>query len=350
MSEPLLEVSNLDIHYSTRQSTIHAVTDASFEIAEEEYHGLVGESGSGKSTIAKSIVGALDSNGEVVDGTIKYRGKEIQNYSEKQLNEEIRWKEISVIPQQAMNSLDPVMRISDQAVELAKTHTDWSKQETLEELRELFDTVGLPPSRINNYPHQFSGGMQQRVVIALALLLKPSLIIADEPTTALDVIMQDQIMDYINRLKTEFGVSMLFITHDIAVINENCDRISVLHGGQVAETGSVTDVYDWPHHPYTILLRHAFPDLRSPDKQLGVIEGSPPKLHQEVNQCTFADRCPWSVDGCYKEAPPLEPVADGDNHVASCIRSDEIPDLAEDFLEESGNDNATEFARTEVQE
>jgi len=332
MTDPILEVDGVDIRYRTEGDDVYAVNNASFEIGQKDYFGLVGESGCGKSTLADAIVGGLDNNGEVTDGSIKFKGKEIQDFSESEFNEGIRWKEISVIPQSSMNSLDPVMKLSEQAIEIAHYHTDLSNSEAVDRLRELFDVVGLSESRIHDYPHQFSGGMQQRAIIAFALFLRPSLIIADEPTTALDVIMQDQIIDYINGLKDDWDVSMLLITHDISVVFENCDSIAVMHGGQVAETGTVEDVFDRPRHPYAILLQNAFPDVRFPDRELAVIDGHPPQLRDEVDFCTFADRCPYSKPECYDGAPAAEPVEGDDDHQAWCIRADEMDELAADHL------------------
>nr|WP_233340973.1 ABC transporter ATP-binding protein [Haloprofundus sp. MHR1] len=338
MTEPILEFEDVNIKYRTRgDSDVHAVNNASFTIGEHEYFGLVGESGCGKSTIADSVVGGLDDNGEVVSGKIKFKGKEIQDFSEKQFNKEIRWKEISVIPQSSMNSLDPVMKLSDQAIEMAKYHTDLSKREAVDRLRELFDVVGIPESRIHNYPHQFSGGMQQRTIIAFSLFLQPSLIIADEPTTALDVIMQDQILDYINALKDDWDVSMLMITHDISIVFENCDTMAVMHGGQMAESGSVVDVFDRPRHPYSILLQNAFPDIRYPDRELAVIEGHPPQLTEVPDYCTFADRCPWATAECYDGAPEPVDVGGGDDHRAWCVHADEMETLAAEHLSTSRN-------------
>lgn len=339
MTDPILEFEDVDIRYRTESGNdVHAVNEASFSIDRHDYFGLVGESGCGKSTIADAIVGGLDSNGEVTSGTIRYKGEEIQDYSEAEFNENVRWKEISVIPQSSMNSLDPVMKLSDQAIEMAKYHTDLTKTEAVDRLRELFEVVGLSESRIHDYPHQFSGGMQQRAIIAFALYLRPSLIIADEPTTALDVIMQDQIIDYINGLKDEWDISMLMITHDISVVFENCDSMAVMHGGQVAETGTVTDVYDRPRHPYAILLQNAFPDVRFPDRELAVIDGHPPQLRDEVDFCTFADRCPWAKPECREGAPQAQSIAGDDDHSAWCIRADEMEELAADHLESKANE------------
>ena len=333
MSEPILEFEDVNIEYRTNDGgRVHAVNNASFEISEHDYFGLVGESGCGKSTIADAIVGGLDSNGEVTNGTIRFKGTEIQDYSESQFNEEVRWKEISVIPQSSMNSLDPVMRLSDQAIEIAEHHTNLSEKEAVDRLRELFEVVGLPESRIDDYPHEFSGGMQQRAVIAFSLFLRPSLIIADEPTTALDVIMQDQILDHINQLKDDWDVSMLLITHDISIVFENCDTMAVMHGGQIAEAGSVVDLFDRPRHPYAILLQNAFPDVRYPDRDLAVIDGHPPQLLDNPNYCTFADRCPWAVEDCSNGAPPPEDIEGDAGHQSWCLRANEMEELAANHL------------------
>ena len=343
--DSLLEVEDLDVTYRTRQGDIKAVADASFTIDPNEYFGLVGESGCGKSTLAQAVIRGLDDNGEISGGTIRYKGEEIQDLTPRQFDDRIRWNEISVIPQSAMNSLNPLERISDQAIEVAKTHTDWSKAETLSKLRELFDVVGLPQSRVTDYPHQFSGGMKQRAIIAMSLLLEPSLVIADEPTTALDVIMQDQFLKYLDELRDIRDFGLLFITHDIAVIFEICDSMAVMHGGQIAEGGTVEDVFDSPRHPYTILLQRAFPDVRYPDRELEEISGTPPTPGSEIEMCTFADRCPWAEPECREGAPPLTPLEGAPDHVTSCIRSDEMEALAAEYLEDRetpGRESGTE--------
>ncbi|MFC6723734.1 ABC transporter ATP-binding protein [Halobium palmae] len=331
--KPVLEVDDLSIRYETRGNDIQAVSDASFSIDSNDFLGLVGESGCGKSTIAQSIIGALDANGQVDSGRIMYKGTPIQNYTEEEFNREVRWSEISFIPQSAMNSLDPTRRIASQALELAHVHTDWSKDRALNELREMFETVGLPRDRVNEYPYQFSGGMKQRAVIALSLFLQPSLVIADEPTTALDVIMQDQILEYFNKIKQEQETSLLLITHDISVVFETCDSMAIMHGGQVAESGRVSDIHGNPRHPYSILLQGAFPDIRQPNKKLQVIEGDPPVQEGSVDHCTFANRCPWAKKECRAEEPPLVEMPDGNDHRSSCIRWDEIPSLSSDYLD-----------------
>jgi len=328
---PLLEVEDLTIQYDTPQGPLTAVSNASFTIDSGEYFGLVGESGCGKSTIAKALIGGLDDNGYIESGSIHYRGEEVQNYSDKQWTKNIRWTEVSLIPQSSMNNLDPLHRISDQAVEIAQAHTDMSKSEALDRFQELFEVVGLQPDRINEYPHQFSGGMQQRVIIALALFLDPSLIIADEPTTALDVIMQDQVFKHLDDLRDEFGTSMVLITHDISVVFESCDTMAVMHAGQIAEHGTVYDVYDEPRHPYSILLQRSFPDISEPGRELATIDGNPPQSFGEVNRCTFADRCPWAIEDCLAGEPPMVRVGE-DDHSAGCIRAEEMSQLADSHL------------------
>jgi oligopeptide/dipeptide ABC transporter ATP-binding protein len=324
MTESLLELDDLSIKYRVDDGSISAVTDASFTVEQGRYHGLVGESGCGKSTIAKALLGGLDANGEITSGVVRYRGEEIQDMTQQELNKKIRWDEIALIPQSAMNSLDPIQKISTQAIELADVHTGMPADEARDRLRELFDIVGLQPSRIEDYPFEFSGGMQQRAIIAFALLLEPSLLIADEPTTALDVIMQDQVFAYLDRVREEIDTSMLLITHDISVVLESCDDLTVMHAGQIAETGSVIDVYESPLHPYFILLKDAFPDIQHPNQTLSIIEGDPPQLRGEVDYCTFVDRCPWATDECRQGMPALESIeGQSADHKASCIRKDE---------------------------
>ena len=323
MTEPLLEVDDLTIRYETDGGDLTAVSGASFSIDDGEFFGLAGESGSGKSTTAKAIIGGLDDNGRVDGGTIRYRGEEIQDFTEKQLNKQLRWKEISWIPQSSMNSLDPLQRVSEQAAEIGRVHTDLSNAEIRERLKEMFDVVGLQESRIDDYPHQFSGGMQQRAIIALALFLEPSLVIADEPTTALDVIMQDQIFKHLVEMKADLDTSLLLITHDISVIFESCDSVAIMHASQIAEKGRTEAVYQNPRHPYAFMFKEAFPDIREPKRELEVIEGYPPELMGDVDFCSFVDRCPWAVDECYSAEPAHEQVGDDDEtHTVGCFRKD----------------------------
>jgi len=344
MTDTLLEVDGLTVEYRTSQGLLTAVSDVSFEISEGEYLGLVGESGCGKSTIAKALLGVLDQNGRIASGSIRYKGTEIQDYSERELNERIRWKEISMIPQSSMNNLDPLESIKDQALEIANVHTDLSEREATNRFKDLFEIVGLQPERVSDHPYQFSGGMQQRAIIALALFLRPNLVIADEPTTALDVIMQDQVFRYLTDVKNSMETSMMLITHDISLVFESCDSIGVMHGGQLAESGSVTDVYDSPHHPYSLLLQKAFPDHRYPDRNLAVIEGTPPEHigEGEVNFCSFADRCPWAIEECTAAAPPLEPVDQDPSHRAACVRKNEVDSFSVNYDREESAAQCTD--------
>lgn len=337
MKEPLLSIENLTVSYDTPNGTLTAVSGASFEIGDNEFFGLVGESGSGKSTLAKAIIHGLDENGEIANGTISYQGEEIQNLSEEGLNERIRWKEISWIPQSSMNSLDPLMSIKEQGLKLARAHSDLSDEEAVERLEETFEVVGLQPGRISDYPHQFSGGMRQRALIVLAIFLRPSLIIADEPTTALDVIMQDQILKYIEGIQDSNKISMLLITHDISVVLESCSRMGVMHAGQLAEVGTTKDLYYSPHHPYSILLQEAFPDHRYPDQELATIDGAPPLNFGKVDYCTFEDRCPWAIEECGESAPALERLSSSqgrETQFVSCFRKSEVPELYEESKRE----------------
>lgn len=345
MDAPLLEVEDLTIQYETQQGMITAVSNASFTVEEGEYFGVVGESGCGKSTLAKSIVGLLDENGEVTSGTISYKGDEIQDLSEGELSERYRWNEISVIPQSSMNNLDPLRPIHKQAKEIAKVN-DVDGETALDRLRDLFSTMGLEPDRITDYPDQFSGGMQQRAIIAFSLLLRPSLVIADEPTTALDVIVQDQVFKHIDQLMGEWDTSMMLITHDISLVFENAAEMMIMHGGQVAEVGSTSELFHTPQHPYSILLQKAFPDHQNPDRELHTIEGKPPRSIGEVDECTFADRCPWALEECRHGEPELEPVdSRGERSVqrAACVRKDE--NLREEV--ESGTMQLQETTRSE---
>lgn len=328
METPILEFDNATIQYTTESGPVTAVSNASFSVGRGSFFGLVGESGCGKSTLAKSIIGGLDENGKVTSGKILYNGTEIQEYTQSELNKKIRWNKISYIPQASMNSLDPLSKVSDQAWEIASVHTELEYEEAMDKFRSMFNVVGLQESRIDDYPHQFSGGMQQRAIIALSLFLDPKLIIADEPTTALDVIMQDQVLKYLDKIQENTQISMLLITHDISVVLESCNKMAIMHSGQVAETGSTTEIFDNPKHPYSILLQEAFPDHREPNRDLTVIDGYPPETIGDIDYCTFASRCPWETEECHKFGPPLENISDNSiDHKAACVRKNEMDKL-----------------------
>ncbi|MCC7345940.1 MAG: ABC transporter ATP-binding protein [Variibacter sp.] len=326
----VLDVRNMGVSYRTASGFIHAVEDVSFSVRQGEYLGLVGESGCGKSTIAKAILRLLPED-SVVSGQAILQGEDLLALPERELRR-VRWSKLSVITQSSMNALDPVFRLSDQFYEAFRAHLPRiSRAEAKDKAGKLFEMVGILPARLDDYPHQFSGGMKQRAVIALALALNPTLIIADEPTTALDVIMQDQIMARIHRIHKEFDKSMILITHDMALIAENCDHVAVMYAGQVAEYGTVKELFDRPFHPYARGLRHAFPKLGSEGHELVSIAGAPPVLSAAIAGCRFAPRCPFQTTLCRTVSPPLARI--GPDHVSRC----HYPDRAEEFRAASAN-------------
>lgn len=325
---PLLEIDDLSIQYETRsKGAIRAVDGLSFEIGTNEIFGLVGESGCGKSTIAKSILGLLPRNGSVVDGEIRFKGVDLTELSTMELNQ-IRWSNISMISQGAMNALNPVMRISNQILEAIRSgQQNVSTEDARETVRELFELVGLDPERIDEYPHQFSGGMKQRAFIAMALAQDPDLLIADEPTTALDVIVQDQILKRLLELQDDFDLSIILITHDISVVAETCESLGVMYSGKLMEYGNLKSIFSEPYNPYTLGLQNAFPSLSGEKTELIEIPGSPPDLSELHTGCRFVERCPFAEGICFEKHPPLEEVKPG--HFSACYRHDIIEHMRE---------------------
>ncbi|KOX95334.1 dipeptide ABC transporter ATP-binding protein [Halorubrum tropicale] len=321
----LLEVNNLEITYRTAEEDVHAVNDVSFSIGEQDNYGLVGESGCGKSTIAKTILGLLDDNGEIEAGNVQFKGRDLVDLSEKEW-QDVRWEEIAYIPQSAMDSLDPVMTVGAQIRQAIRKHRDDSKSKADERVAEVFEIVGLDPARTSDYPHEFSGGMRQRVTIAMALALDPDLIIADEPTTGLDVIVQDKIINKLLEIQDEVDSSMLLITHDVGVVAETCDEVSVLYGGKVMEQGATYDVFQNPTNPYTMGLQNSFPEVDEFDKQAISIPGSLPELTEEPTECVFRNRCPFSTEECADGHPPLTA---NEGQLSACYHTDEARDMRE---------------------
>ena len=319
----LLDVKNLKTYYTEDDGgQVRATDDVSFSLEPGETLGLVGESGSGKTTIARSILRLLPDNGRIVDGSINFNGTDITELSKKEMNRQIRWSEISMIPQNAMNAFDPVYTVGEQIVEVIKVHeNDTTKQEAIERGRILFEELGIDPDRIHDYPHQFSGGMAQRAMIALALTLNPSLILADEPTTALDVVIQDRILDTIKDMQEDIGSAMILITHDMSVVSETCDRIAVCYGGRIVEIADTETIITNPRHPYTLGLGNAFPDISMNDQELISIPGTPPNLVDPGEGCRFAPRCPYETEECWDITPPSETVQE--NHKVECHRAEE---------------------------
>ncbi|MDY6819518.1 MAG: ABC transporter ATP-binding protein [Halobacteriales archaeon] len=303
-----LEVEDLEVNYSSEEGTVQAVDGVSFELEQGENLGIVGESGCGKTTLAKALLGILPKNGYVNNGSIKFKGEDMTEMTEEQ-RRQLRWEEISMIPQSAMNALDPVYTIREQIVEAIDAHRPKiSRAEANEIVDQMFDLVGLDRDRANDYPHQFSGGMRQRAMIAMSLALDPALVLADEPTTALDVIMQDQILKRISQIQDEINSSMVVITHDVAVVAETCDRVIVMYAGKIAEEGPIDEVFNTPYHPYTVGLQNAFPNIRAKDQDLVSIAGYPPELVDPPDGCRFADRCPMATQECYNVEPPAQEI------------------------------------------
>jgi len=310
----VLELQDLRVRYRTASGEAWAVDGVSLSVGAGEYLGLVGESGCGKSTIAKAILGILPDNARIAGGSMRYRGRELVGLAPARMRE-LRWKEIALVPQSAMNGFDPVYTVEAQLDEAIAAHVSMRPPERAARLEQLFEMVGLEKRRLKDYPHQFSGGMRQRAMIAMAMVLDPGLLVADEPTTGLDVIVQDQILQRIRAIHVEQRKTMLLITHDMAVVAENCDRIVVMYAGQVMESGRDA-VFREPFHPYTLALCNAFPDLDDRDRELISIPGVPPSLVDPPAGCRFAPRCPFASDRCRAEAPPLVTV--GPDHVAAC--------------------------------
>jgi len=316
MTDRLLEVDGLRVEYRTAEGTVPAVDGVTFEIGQGETLGLVGESGCGKTTVGRAIIRVLPGNGRITAGAIRLRGRDLVTASDATLRR-IRWRDIALVPQSAMNALNPVYRVGRQIEEVLVEHDALDRQAARARTRELLALVRIDPARADDYPHQFSGGMRQRVLVAMALALRPALLIADEPTTALDVISQDRIFTRIRQLQRDAGASMLLITHDMGLVAENCDRIVVMYAGKVVEYGETRRLFKEPVHPYTLGLKNAFPSISRPREQaLIAIPGSPPSLLDPPPGCRFAPRCPFARERCHVEPPPLVEIASG--HGAAC--------------------------------
>ena len=320
MGTPILEVHDLHTSFFSHLGEIQAVRGSSFSLNAGELLGIVGESGSGKSVTALSIMGLIESPGRIKAGRILFDGKELTTMSQRELSE-IRGNEISMIFQDPMTSLNPVYTIENQMVEVIRKHnTDMSRKRAAARAVEMLELVGIPEpgKRIKSYPHEFSGGMRQRVMIATALSCGPRLLIADEPTTALDVTIQAQILDLMKNLKDGLQASIIIITHDLGVIAEVCDRIVVMYGGTIMERGSVDEIFYDPRNPYTVGLHQSVPNMsESTQKQrLIPIEGSPPDLMHPPQGCPFSPRCPHAMRICLERSAPM--VRLSDTHTSAC--------------------------------
>ncbi len=313
----LLEVKDLRVHFPTEDGLVKAVDGISFAIREGETLGIVGESGSGKSVSFLTVMGLIDTKRAHVEGEIFFRGQDLLKLPPEEVRE-IRGDEISMIFQDPLTALNPVHRVGNQISEVFLAHRNMSKKAAFDEAIQLLEVVGIPrpAERARQYPHEFSGGMRQRAMIAMALALSPSLLIADEPTTALDVTVQAQVLDLIDRLKSEFNASVALVTHDLGVVAEHANSIAVMYAGRIVEYGDRDDIYYDAHHPYTWGLLDSIPRLDEIRERLNPIKGSPPSLIHVPPGCPFHPRCPYVFEICPKEIPPLLPS--NGNHASAC--------------------------------
>ena len=319
----LLEVNDLRTYFYTFEGVVKAVDGVSYQVEEGETLGLVGESGCGKSVSALSLMRLIpDPPGKIVDGQVLFDSEDILRIDMDDMRR-IRGAKMSMVFQEPMTSLNPVLTLERQLGETLQLHRGLSREEARHESVDLLSRVGIPDAerRVRQYPHQFSGGMRQRVMIAMALSCNPKLIIADEPTTALDVTIQAQILELMKSLTTEFGVALIVITHNLGVVARYADRVNIMYAGKIIERGSAREIYSNPRHPYTVGLLNSVPRLDLPRRaKLDPIEGQPPDLVNLPPGCSFRSRCRWAIDKCATDAPPLEPISEG--HLSACWRAD----------------------------
>ncbi len=316
MTTPILSVEDLTMHYTTREGDVSAVDNVFFSLAEGESLGLVGESGCGKTSIAISLLRLLPDNAHIKNGHVWLGDIDLVSLSDEEMRK-LRWSRISMVFQAAMNSLNPVYKVGDQIIEAMQEHFGVI---TLDQARdrvvELFELVGIDAAMIDRYPHEFSGGMRQRAVIAMALSCNPDIIIADEPTTALDVIVQDRVLRKLEEIQKQLNMAMIYISHDIAVISEVSDRIGVMYAGHMAEMTTAVDIFERPLHPYTYALMGAFPSIKGAKKELFTLPGEPPDLLNPPPGCRFHPRCPYATEICQQEVPPFKDH--GSEHYTAC--------------------------------
>ena len=320
---PILEVKNLKTHFHILEGVVKAVDGVSFSVEPDEVLGLVGESGSGKTMTCRSILRVVPSPGEIVEGEVFYRGEDVLGWPESRLTK-FRGSEISMILQEPMTALNPVLSIGDQIVETIVQHNDVSRSEARRQSIEALRSVGIPSPerRLKEYPHQFSGGMRQRAMIAIALACQPQILLADEPTTALDVTIEDQIIRLIRDLQEEMGMSVIWVTHDLGVVAQLCDRVAVMYAGLIMELADVIELFENSRHPYTHGLMESIPTGVSRQNRLVPIPGQPPDLLNLPPGCPFEPRCRYAVEQCRTADVPLRPVGPG--HQSACIRFEEI--------------------------
>jgi peptide/nickel transport system ATP-binding protein len=313
---PILNVQDLSMYYSTLKGDVKAVDGVDLEVEKGEALGLVGESGCGKTTFALAIMRLLPWNGRIVGGKVLFDGTDIIGIDDKKFDSDYRWKRLSYVFQGAMNALNPVFRVGDQIAEAITLHEDVEKEEAMERARELFKLVGIDANRVSSYPHELSGGMKQRAMIAMALACYPDFIIADEPTTALDVIVQAQTLQVIDRLRKELGLTMMLITHDLSVVAQTCSTCAIMYAGKIVEYTDINTVFEEPLHPYTKALTSAFPSIKEERRELESIRGAPPNLLNPPSGCRFNPRCPYSMKICTEEEPEYRNR--GGRHYVAC--------------------------------
>ena len=314
--EPFLQVEDLVVEYTSDGDTVHAINGVTFSLEKGKTLALVGETGAGKTTIAKSILRILpDRAARIVSGNVAVDGQNLLRISEKEMRE-VRGRKISMVFQDPMTALNPTMRVGEQIAEVIRIHNRVSKTEAAKMATEMLQMVGITPERYGEYPHQFSGGMKQRVIIAMALACTPELLLADEPTTALDVTIQAQSLEMIAELRKKYNTSMLLITHDLGIVAANADEVAVIYAGQILEYGSVDVVFNNPSNPYTIGLFGAIPDLEADTRRLANIDGLPPDPTNLPEGCCFSPRCPYACDACYHNRYELEEIEQG--HLCRC--------------------------------
>jgi peptide/nickel transport system ATP-binding protein len=322
--ETLVEVKNLTMEYVVKDGRVSAVSDVSFTLKRGGSLGLVGESGCGKTSAALTLLRLQADNAEITHGEVLLGGLDLLKLSEEEMRRH-RWNDVSMVFQGAMNAWNPVYRIGDQIREALDLHwpVKLNRQQARERIAELFALVGLTPDDMDRYPHEFSGGMRQRATIAMALSCNPQLIIADEPTTALDVIVQDQILKELKTIQGELGMSMIYISHDIAVIAEVTDHTGVMYAGKLVEYASTRQVFGTPRHPYAWLLLSSTPSITGPRRKLAPLEGEPPDLMHPPGGCRFHPRCPFATEQCSTMEPPMEDIGDG--RLVACWNHEKVP-------------------------
>ena len=318
---PLLEVQDLTVEYHTDEGRFRAVEDLSFSLEPKKTLGIVGESGCGKTTAMLALLRLLPEMGRIVGGQVLFDSVDLLRLSTAEIAR-YRWSRISIIFQGAMNALNPVRSVGSQIAEAILLHEVVPPNEVKQEVFRLLDLVGITEQRASQYPHQYSGGMRQRAMIAMALACHPQVVIADEPSTALDVMIQAQIMDLLQKIQKELGLSIIVVTHDLGLVAELCDDVLVMYGGRMAEVGSTEDIYNHAQHPYTRRLLEAFPDIENPRAELASIPGYPPPLNNLPPGCRFQPRCLVAQDICSLKTPPTLSVGSG--HRVGCVRAEEM--------------------------